>query len=130
MPDMQLGSDGVLRVDYGYNPVLTTAGFVHILDEREKIVSAPVPVLVKMSGRPKVQVNQTGIMHTSRYLSLTTAVAYVTKEWYIKHLIDKHITLNKPPLPIFVFETDQEAINWLKRYLPTTESFKSGFSCL
>ena len=88
-----------------------------VIERRLEITRLPTPVLVTMTGRPTVTPNQTDVMHDELYRSITTAVAYVTTEWYIKHLINIHLKVNKPPFPLFIFDTEEEAVPWLARYI-------------
>ncbi|WP_018149996.1 DUF7793 family protein [Leeia oryzae] len=116
-PKVHLGKDGIMRVNYGHNPVLSTEGLLSVVERRLAITRTPTPVLVSMTGRPVVTPNQTSVMHEERYRSITTAVAYVTTEWYIQHLINIHLKVNKPPFPLFIFDTEEEAVPWLARFI-------------
>ncbi|WP_018152733.1 DUF7793 family protein [Leeia oryzae] len=113
-----LRDDGIVCVDYGKNPLLSGAALMEIVQRRKALCPSPTPVLVRINGRPVMDGTLPAALRSPDYCQLTLAVAYVTDSWYVRKLLNTHLTIDAPPYPLFVFEHEDEAVTCLTRYLP------------
>lgn len=116
-PTVQLRTDGIMCIDYGHNPNLSGEGLAEVLRRRREISQLAMPVLVKVTGRPSIDSQLPKALRSSDYCSITTAVAYVTDSWHVRNLINTYLTVQKPPYPLFIFDTEEEALICLRRYV-------------
>lgn len=116
-PIVWLGEDGILRVDYGDSPHIDGAMIEKIRQKHIALSDKPLPVMFMATGRPSSTKDGREAASTPEICNITTAVAFVTKSWYIRQLLDLYLTFDRPPYPAFVCETEEDAADWLIRYV-------------
>ncbi|MCB6183956.1 hypothetical protein LIN78_10410 [Leeia sp. TBRC 13508] len=118
IPEIIFREDGIVCVDHGYARTLTSEGVLEVLRIRREFSLKPMPLMIKMDGRPILDPKIISIVKSAEYCEVTPAVAYVTSSWYVRQLLDTYMTIQTPSYPLFVFEQEEEALAWLSRFVP------------
>ena len=116
-PEVWLGEDGILRVDYGDSPCIDAKMIETVRQKHVRIVQHPVPVIFLATGRPMSTSEGRQAAQSPDICAITTAIAFVTQSWYIQKLLDLYLTFEAPPYPAFVFRSEEDAADWLRRYV-------------
>jgi len=79
----------------------------------------PVPVMVTIDESVTVPFEAREVMAQKSGSPYSKAVAYVTKQLAHQLIASFHININKPERPTRLFDNEEEAVEWLKTFLPS-----------
>lgn len=118
-PQVSLGEDGILYVDFSQYDRITLASFqyVHI----EHITLCPmgkVPVLVKGNGVGSVEYAAQRYAASPEVCAGISAAAIVVSSFLERHLARMFLIYHRPPYPVQVFSDESDALAWLRGFLP------------
>ena len=120
-PHVELLNDGILRVDFGDRARITVAGMHHANQAHRELSGTPRPVLVSGKGLVSVEEDAMAFCSDSEITEMTSAMALIVHSLLARHLGKLFLNYYKPPYPVKLFDDEQEAHRWLRRYLPATE---------
>ncbi len=116
-PEVWLGSDGILRVDYGFHASVTLA-LVQEANRRHRALmrDRKLPVLVQGHGILDVDWSAYRYAADPAVVEVTAATALLTSTPLERYLSQIFLLYHRPPYPCRVFSTDSEALDWLSQF--------------
>jgi len=118
MPNVQIGRDGIVRIDYrAYDRV--TLGVVQQAYEKQLAVSQEEerPVLIFGQGVMSLDDDVAEFVAGKEVKSLTKAAAILTKSFVEEQLGNMYLMFNAPPFPTRLFTSESAALRWLTAYV-------------
>jgi hypothetical protein len=118
MPDVQMGDDGVVRIDYrSYDCV--TLGVVQQAYEKQLAVSREEqrPVLIFGQSVMSLDKDVARFVAGKEVKSLTKAAAILTKSFVEEQTGNMYLMFNAPPFPTRLFTSETAALRWLTGYV-------------
>lgn len=112
-----LGDDGIVRVDYGNDPLLDLAAVKSAVAQRIALVGRPHPVMVIGGGHPHVTPDAKAYTRSAEVVQMTTAMAFVTESFWARNMVQLFRLFDAPPYPVYVFSDQIEAAAWLRRFV-------------
>jgi hypothetical protein len=119
-PTVRLGDDGIVRVDFGGIGVVTLEHVKAELAARRRIHQMPQVTMVLLPGVWRVDVQAAAFMSSLEYVSMTIASGMVTDSSLGNLAVRVFDLYHRPPFPWHLFSSEDEALAWLRQYLPAT----------
>ncbi len=116
-PEVWLGEDGILRIDYGAFSVITLAVVQSAYAQQRKISQEKLPVMIRGGGVGSVDYVAQRYASGPEMCAVTAARGVLVSTTLEKHLCQMFFAYHKPPYPIKMFTTEADAISWLKTYV-------------
>ena len=117
MPDVQIGEDGIVRIDYrSYDRV--TLGVVQQAYEKQLAVSQKErrPVLIFGQSVMSPEDDVAEFVADKRITSLTKAAAILTKSYMEEQMGNIYQMFNSPPFPTRLFTCESAALRGFTGY--------------
>lgn len=118
-PEVVLGRDGILRIDYSQHDRITLGSI-----ERARAIHAAlcpdrkVPVLLQGSRVGSVEYKAQRYLSAPEVCAGIAAGAIVVKSFLERHLARMFLIYHRPPYPVQVFSEEASALAWLRGFLP------------
>lgn len=119
LPDVSVGSDGILRVDFNRYDRVTLASLQYV--HARHVALCPVgkvPVLFKGSNIARVDYEAQRYISTPEVCAGVSAGAIVVKSFLDRHLGRMFLIYHRPPFPAQLFRDEAAALSWLRAYRP------------
>ena len=117
-----LGEDGIVRVDYGNDPMLDLTVVQSAVAQRIALVGRPHPVMIIGGGHPHVTPAAKAYTRSAEVVKMTTAMAFVTESFWARNMVQLFRLFDAPPYPVYVFSDQIEAAAWLRRFVLPDDS--------
>jgi len=117
-PKVWLGDDGIVRVDFGGIGVVTLEHVKAELAARRRLGVTPQVTLVRLPGVWRVDVQAAAFMSSLENVSMTIASGMVTESSLGNLAVRVFDLYHRPPFPWHVFSNDEDAVAWLRQYVP------------
>lgn len=117
-PQVNLGEDGILYVDFSQYDHITLASFQYV--HTEHITLCPVgkvPVLIKGNGVGSIEYAAQRYVASPEVCAGISAGAIVVSSFLQRHLVRMFLIYHRPPYPVQVFSDEKDAITWLRNSL-------------
>lgn len=121
--NVYLTEDGILVYDYGDHPRLSSAVLREAFHRFEQQIAPAYPpgtrfpALVETSKMLNMSYNAARYCSSDEVVAATSAMAYVPKTFLEKNLVQMFVWYHNPPYPFKVFNSREEALEWLHMYL-------------
>ena len=118
MPNVQIGEDGIVRIDYrSYDRV--TLGVVRQAYEKQLAVSQKEqrPVLIFGQSVMSLEEDVADFVAGQELKNLTKAAAILTKSFMEEQMGNMYLMFNAPPFPTRLFTSETAAVRWLSGYV-------------
>lgn len=118
-PQVTLGEDGILYVDFSLYDRITLASFQYV--HTQHITLCPVgkvPVLIKGKGVGSVEYAAQRYIASPEVCAGISAGAVVVGSFLERHLTRMFLIYHRPPYPVQVFSDENDALAWLRGFLP------------
>ena len=116
-PEVWLGEDGILRVDYGAFNVITLAVVQSAYAQQRKISQEKLPVMIRGGGVGSVDYAAQRFASGLEMCAVTAARGVLVSTTLEKHLCQMFLAYHQPPYPTKMFTTEVDAVSWLKTYV-------------
>lgn len=119
-PQVNLRKDGILYVDFSAYDRITLASLKYAHSEHIKLCPVgAIPVLVKGNSVGSVEYAAQRYVASPEVCAGVSAGAIVVSSFLECHLARMFLVYHRPPYPVQVFNDEQEAIAWLRRFFAT-----------
>jgi hypothetical protein len=119
-PDVTLGSDGILRIDYSRFDCITLASIECARALHAALCpNRKVPVLLQGKGVGSVEYKAQRYLSSPEVCAGISAGAVVVKSFLERHLARMFLIYHRPPYPVQVFSDEAVALAWLRGFLPS-----------
>ena len=126
-PEIWLGDDGIMRVQYPPNSHLTMNVMERIHRKHLEISRVPCPILVRAESVASAEYEAQRFASRDDVAALVTGMAIIVKSAFTRAMADLFMRFHKPPYPTRVFADEQSATAWLTQFLPADSvSSESG----
>lgn len=118
-PVVTFGDDGILRIDYSAYDRITLASIEYA--HARHVALCPIgkiPVLFKGKGIASVEYRAQRYISTPAVCAGISAGAILVKSFLERHLGRMLLIYHRPPYPVQLFSDEDEALAWLRGYLP------------
>ena len=118
-PDVTLGSDGILRIDFSRYDRITLASIQYV--HARHVALCPVgkiPALFKGRNIGKVDYEAQRYISSPEVSAGISAGAIVVKSFLERHLGRMFLIYHRPSYPVQLFSDEAEALDWLRGFLP------------
>jgi len=118
-PTVTLGDDGILRVDFSRYDRITLGSMQYA--HAQHIALCPngkIPVLTKGAGIASVEYKAQRFLSSPEVGAGVSAGAIVVKSFLERHLARMFLTYHRPFYPVQVFSNEDDALAWLRGFLP------------
>ena len=118
MPNVQIGEDGIVRIDYrSYDRV--TLSVVQQAYEKQLAASQDEqrPVLIFGQSVMSLEKDVADFVAGKEVKSLTKAAAILTKSFAEEQMGNMYLMFNAPPFPTRLFTSETAALRWLTGYV-------------
>lgn len=118
-PQVTLGEDGILYVDFSQYDRITLASFQYV--HAEHLTLCPVgkvPILFKGEGVGRVEYAAQRYASTPEVSAGISAGAIVVKSFLERHLARMFLIYHRPSYPVQIFSDERDALAWLRGFLP------------
>ena len=116
-PEVWLGEDGILRIDYGAFSVITLGVVQNAYAQQRKISQEKLPVMIRGGGVGAVDYAAQRYASGPEMCAVTAARGVLVSTTLEKHLCQMFFAYHKPPYPIKMFTIEADAVSWLKTYV-------------
>lgn len=118
-PEVQLGEDGIVRIRFGLHARITRATLERAEELSRQLTPYPssAPALIVGDGILQLDEEAQCFASDPEIVSTTTACALVPRSFLERFIANVFLRYRKPPYPIRVFETEEDAVQWLKQYV-------------
>lgn len=118
-PGVQLGEDGIVRIRFGLHARITRATLQRAEELSRQLTPYPAsaPALIVGDGILQVDEDAQHFASDPEIVSTTTACALVPRTFLERFIASLFLRYRKPPYPTRVFETEEDAVQWLKQYV-------------
>lgn len=117
-PKVWLGDDGVMRIDYGPD-ALITLDFIRTAYERFRALSpAPRPILILGARAMNTTSEAEEFANGKDASQLALALALLMKSNAARMAVNAYHRFRPPPYPCKAFMTEEEAVAWLVGFIP------------
>lgn len=117
MPNVQIGEDGIVRIDYrSYDRV--TLGVAQRAYEKQLALSQEEqrPVLIFGQSVTSLDDEVAKFVAGREVTGLTKAAAILTKSFMEEQMGNMYLMFNSPPFPTRLFTSESAALHWLAGY--------------
>ena len=121
-PEVWLGDDGIMRVDYSRCQGITLATYKSSYEQRLKISRDRLPVLLVGKRVGFVDHQALRFASSDEVCAITAALGMLAGSFLEKHLGQMFIAYHTPPYPTRMFDSETEALGWLKTFLKSPGS--------
>lgn len=121
-PQVHLGEDGILYVDFSHYDRITLASFQYV--HTEHITLCPVgkvPVFIKGSGVGSIDYAAQRYVASPEVCAGISAGAIVVSSFLERHLVRMFLIYHRPQYPVQVFSDEKDAITWLRNSLSAAQ---------
>jgi hypothetical protein len=119
-PEVTLGSDGILRIDYSRFDRITLASLECARALHAALCpNRKVPVLFQGKGVGSVEYKAQRYLSSPEVCAGISAGAVVVKSFLERHLARMFLIYHRPPYPVQVFSDETVALAWLRGFLPS-----------
>lgn len=118
-PEVTLGDDGVVRVNFGFHARITRAAVEDAHEQRRRLTPYRAPVLVKGEHVLTVDSEAERFASDPKVVKAVTACALLPRTILERVIARLFLRYARPPYPIRVFADEAEAIDWLKPFVTT-----------
>lgn len=118
VPQVVLGDDGILRIDFSQYDRITLASLQYA--NARHVALCPdrkTPVLGKGRGVASVEYKAQRYLSSPEVCTVVSAVALVVTSFLERHLARMFLIYHRPPYPVQVFSDEADALTWLRGYL-------------
>ena len=120
--EVHLDSDGIMHVEYPLHAGVTFDNVVKEYEDRLEITKERTPLLVKIHGVSAFDAEARKFLCGTQHSAITSAAAIVSDsssgyQEYSSMLLELFKGIDKPPFDCKVFESEEDALNWLRSYL-------------
>jgi hypothetical protein len=119
-PEVTLGRDGILRIDYSRYDRITLASIEHA--HALHVALCPnrrIPALFQGKGVGSVEYKAQRYLSSPEVCAGISAGAIVVKSFLERHLARMFLIYHRPPYPVQVFSDEANALAWLRGFLPS-----------
>ncbi len=118
-PNVTLGEDGILRIDYSAYDRITLASFEYAHARHVALCpTGKVPVLFRGKSIASAEYQAQRYISTPEVCAGISAAAIVVKSLLERHLGRMLLIYHRPPYPVQLFSDETEALAWLRQFLP------------
>lgn len=118
-PQVTLGEDGILHVDFSQYDRITLASFQYVHTEHVTLCPVgKVPILFKGNGVGSIEYAAQRYASTPEVCAGVSAGAIVVSSFLERHLARMFLIYHRPPYPVQVFSDEKGALAWLRGFLP------------
>jgi hypothetical protein len=118
-PSVTLGDDGILRVDFSRYDRITLASMQYAHAQHVALCpNGKTPVLTKGAGIGSVEYKAQRFLSSPEVSAGVSAGAIVVKSFLERHLARMFLIYHRPPYPVQVFRNEDDALAWLRGFLP------------
>lgn len=118
-PQVTLGEDGILRVDFSQYDRITLASFQYVHTEHVTLCPVgKVPILFKGNGVGSIEYAAQRYASTPEVCAGVSAGAIVVSSFLERHLARMFLIYHRPPYPVQVFSDERGSLAWLRGFLP------------
>lgn len=118
-PAVTLSDDGILRVDFSRYDRITLASMQYA--HAQHVALSPqgkLPVLFLGAGIASVEYKAQRYLSSPEVAAGISAGAILVKSFLERHLARMFLIYHRPPYPVQVFSNENDALIWLRRFLP------------
>lgn len=118
-PEVTLGDDGILRVDYSRHDCVTLAS-LHYVHARHVALcpSGKIPALFMGHHIGRVDYAAQRYISSPEVCAGISAGAIVVQSFFERHLGRMFLVYHRPPFPVRIFSDVAAALSWLRGFLP------------
>lgn len=118
-PQVTLGEDGILYVDFSQYDRITLASFQYVHTEHVTLCPVgKVPILFTGKGVGSIEYAAQRYASSAEVCAGISAGAVVVKSFLERHLARMFLIYHRPPYPVQVFSDERDALAWLRGFLP------------
>lgn len=118
-PEVTLGDDGVVRVNFGFHARITRAAMEDAHEQRRRLTRCRVPILLKGEHVLMVDSEAERFASDPKIVGAVTACALLPRTILERMIARLFLRYSKPPYPTRIFADEAEAIEWLKPFVTT-----------
>lgn len=115
-PLVWIDADGIVCVDYGFNPTIDEAAVVRAHNRRKALCTERRPVMVIVEGVGCLSREAERYASSESVVALTIASALVVPNGLARMVAGLFLACNAPPYPCRVFESEVSARRWLAAF--------------
>ena len=118
-PEVTLGDDGIMRVDYSRYDHVTLASLRYVHARHVALCpSGKIPVLFVGSHIGRVDYAAQRYVSSPEVCAGISAGAIVVQSFLERHLGRMFLVYHRPPFPVRIFSDTAAALSWLRGFLP------------
>jgi hypothetical protein len=119
-PTVTLDDDGILHIDFSQYDRITLASIQYV--HARHVALCPdrkIPALFKGKAVASVEYKAQRYLSSDEVSAGISAGAIVVKSFLERHLARMFLIYHRPPYAVQVFGDEDEALNWLRGFLPS-----------
>lgn len=117
-PQVWLGSDGVMRIDYGQGALITLDAIRTACARMEALSSTPHPILILGRGAMNTTLEAEEFAAGPIASGLALAVGRLMESNAARVVSNLYQGLSPLPYPVRAFVSEEEAVVWLRGFVP------------
>jgi hypothetical protein len=118
-PQVTLGDDGVIRINFGFHARITRATVQDAHEQHRRLTPYRAPVLIKGEHVLTADSDAERYASSPEIVKAVTACALLPRTVLERVIARLFLRYSKPPYPVRVFADEDEAIEWLKPFVTT-----------
>lgn len=123
-PEMVIGDDGIVRVDYGSTGVVTLDLVKAELEARRRLAPGMHVLMVILRGVWRVDVDAAAFMSSAEWCAVTGASGMVVESSLGNMAMRVFELYHRPPYPFRICGTEDDAAEWLAQYVPSRQQVR------
>ncbi len=113
-----LEDDGIVRIKYPDNFHITMDVMESVYQQHLQITTEKRPILADCGTVASVDYDAQQFVSTEERAALTSALAVIVKSAFTRAMGEMFMMFHKPPYPTRMFQHEEDALEWLKTFLP------------
>ena len=120
-PEIVIGDDGIVRVDYGSTGVVTLDLVRAELEARRRLAPGMQILMVTLRGVWRVDVDAAAFMSSAEWCAATGASGMVVESSLGNMAMRVFELYHRPSYPFRICATEDDAVEWLAQYIPSRQ---------
>ncbi len=120
-PDIVIGDDGIVRVDYGTTGVVTFDLVRAELEARRGLAPGMQILMVLLQGVWRVDVEAAAFMSSAEWCAATGASGMVVESSLGNMAMRVFDLYHRPPYPFRIYGSEDDATEWLSQFVPARQ---------
>ncbi len=123
-PEVVIGDDGIVRVDYGSTGVVTLDLVKAELVARQRLAPGAQVLMVILRGVWRVDVDAAAFISSAEWCAATGASGMVVESSLGNMAMRVFELYHRPSYPFRICGTEDDALEWLAQYVPSRQQVR------